>query len=642
MERQESRFLRNSEDVPHQVVNVSNPLSDTKAIVDKHESKLLRNSEDVHQHEIEVTNQMPETKPTKFNKKITTGSIISLNSSFAETVSNDKSNFPDTKNSPSALQVAKKDDDGCVQDANNERKSKPFHLFYHGFQPKYLWQDNIIGGNRIYMGNSEEAVAWNNFFIDLLYVALATRLSSILQGCVADSRVIIIIYSIASIFFHLRMNLDEYSIKFYTDDIFHRSIYFLYIVGVVIMGMTSSGLLDFVHGHGYSSEREECDLNYSYFQKYLVGYLIARISSAILYIVASHQDKSGRFYKQYITRMIILTISTIICVVSVFVDNTGLSIALFFISSEFEYFVLGVVAFMKKYYNYFKDVSPYNYPVNYYITQDRCGDYIVVFIGEGLVQLMEHTPTDINFEVISTYFFALLLLFGFAVQYFDRVQRLEGEIHAAGRNFFYGYLYFMSHKDLAFSLLILTNGLYDDSKTGMQFLSTGCAFTTLVMIFMRMTHKGIRNKTKDIKHIAYLSVELLLFVAHLLVLISDLDHHNRVVIHGLLVLVYIMFDIVGVYFHKHAPGTEYSLSHGATMNLNLQRNDSVLKVLDIVKNPHQNLLGSIQEEDYDTLRQSIEILQKVDFSTTKIQFGKASRRVSITPIDTNFAEDMQK
>ena len=67
-----------------------------------------------------------------------------------------------------------------------------------------------------------------------------------------------------------------------------------------------------------------------------------------------------------------------------------------------------------------------------------------------------------------------------------------------------------------------------------------------------------------------------------------------------------------------------------------------MKVLDIVKNPHQNLLGSIQEEDYETLRQSIEILQKVDFSTTKIQFGKASRRVSITPIDTNFAEDMQK
>jgi len=156
-----------------------------------------------------------------------------------------------------------------------------------------------------------------------------------------------------------------------------------------------------------------------------------------------------------------------------------------------------------------------------------------------------------------------------------------------------------------------------------------------------MTHKGLKNKTKDLKHIMYLSVELLLFVAHLLVLTSDLDHHSRVVIHGLLVLVYIMFDIVGVYFHKHDPDKEYSLSHSATAHLNLQRNDSVMKVLDIVKNPHQGMLGAIQEEDYDALRQSIEILQKVDFSTTTIKFGKASRRVSLTPIDTNFAEDFQ-
>ncbi len=609
--------------------------------MERADSKVLRNSEDVPGSESEVENPLPEVKVTKGNKKVTSKSVISLNSTFNEPSYHETKHSADPNNNSPELNTTKKDDEGCVQDANNERKSKPFHLFYHGFQPKYLWQNDVIGGNRIYMGNSEEAVAWNNFFIDLLYVAVATRLSAILQGCEIDSRVIIIIYSIASIFFHLRMNLDEYSIKFYTDDIFHRSVYFLYIVGVVIMGMTSSGLLDFI-GHGYGYERHECNLNYAYFEKFLVGYLIARISSAILYIVAATQDKTGRFYRQYITRMIILMISTIICIVSVYVNNSGLSIALFFISSEFEYLILGFVAYMKKYYNYFKDVSPYNYPVNYYITQDRCGDYIVVFIGEGLVQLMEHTPTDINFEVISTYFFALLLLFGFAVQYFDRVQRLEGEIHAAGRNFFYGYLYFMSHKDLAFSLLILTNGLYDDSETGMEFLSTGCAFTTLVMIFMRMTHKGLKNKTKDLKHILYLSVELLLFVSHLLVLTSDLNHHNRVVIHGLLVLVYVMFDIVGIYFHKQHAGVDYSLSHGATVHLNLQRNDSVMKVLDIVKNPNQKLLDSIQEEDFDTLRQSIEILQKVDFSTTKIQFGKASRRVSVTPIDTNFAEDLQQ
>ena len=605
-------------------------------------AKVLSHSEDVSSVEIDVANPLPELKGTKDSKKVTSKSIISLNSPFNESGNYETKCVPDLNNNSHVLHAAKKDDEGCVQDVNNERKSKPFHLFYHGFQPKYLWQNDIIGGNRIYMGNSEEAVAWNNLFIDLLYVAVAFRLSIILQGCEIDSRVIIIIYSIASIFFHLRMNLDEYSIKFYTDDIFHRSVYFLYIVGVVIMGMTSSGLLDFI-GHGYSSyERYECDLNYTYFEKFLVGYLMARVSSAILYIVAATQDKTGRFYSQYITRMIILTISTIICIVSVFINNSGLSIALFFISSELEYLILGFVAFMKKYYNYFKNVSPYNYPINYYITQDRCGDYIVVFIGEGLVQLMEHTPTDINFEVITTYFFALLLLFGFAVQYFDRVQRLEGEIHAAGRNFFYGYLYFMSHKDLAFCLLILTNGLYDDSETGKEFLSTGCAFTTLVMIFMRMTHKGFKNKIKDLKHVLYLSVELLLFVAHLLVLTSDLNHHNRVVIHGLLVLVYVMFDIGGVYFHKKDAAIDYSLSHGATVHLNLQRNDSVMKVLDIVKNPNQKLLDTIQEEDYEALRQSIEILQKVDFSTTKIKYGKATRRVSVTPIDTNFAEDLQQ
>ena len=266
-------------------------------------------------------------------------------------------------------------------------------LLYRGFHSRFVWKNSVVGSQAVCTGALEETVSWINFFLDLLYVAVISNISIILTSCELNARTIAVVYAVTNALYKFRWMIDEYSIRFYQDDLFHRTLFFIYIMGIYFMGANISTLYNsgtIVSAHrllsGDAGDRAHCYIDHRYYNQFAIGFVMCNVSILIIYWVAFYHDASGKATEQYFYRTVLLFTSMVIMAVSMRGFGEETQIALLVAAPEIELAVPILVVFCRKYLHYTGTIGKLNYPVNYLISQERLGIYILLFLGEGVIK----------------------------------------------------------------------------------------------------------------------------------------------------------------------------------------------------------------------------------------------------------------
>jgi low temperature requirement protein LtrA len=146
----------------------------------------------------------------------------------------------------------------------------------------------------------------------------------------------------------------------------------------------------------------------------------------------------------------------------------------------------------------------YIYPLNVLVMQRRLCIFIMMVLGEGVIQLLLPTLNQDHLIRCYSYVFAgLVLIFSFAMLYCDAALREHIDDHAMRRSAMRGGLFIYMHSICGFFMLILGVSLklsYHDVVENHQIHHdvdslTGvcCGAIVLCILVLRSTHKGILN-----------------------------------------------------------------------------------------------------------------------------------------------------
>ena len=301
--------------------------------------------------------------------------------------------------------------------------SSKFSFFYRGFFPKSYWKDGIIGGEIVTI--QDELSTWISAFLDLLFVLVFSKLQHILDACVLTEHSVFYVYCIMQIFFQGRYLLDEYTIRFYRDDIFHRISFFFYIVGVMVMiqnmdmQLTGTAVSRKLASAGSTLAKYDCVIDKYYYQQFADGFYISKSFFLFLYCVLFYADKSGKARQQFQYRVVCTTVQITLSALSSLMNDNG-KLCVLFLMGELDTVVDYFLSALKTYFNL--EIAPNFFPVSYSHTQERLGFYLLIVLGESLINLLvsstDKDSPESNYIRNSA---GLLLIFAYAMQYFDQV-----------------------------------------------------------------------------------------------------------------------------------------------------------------------------------------------------------------------------
>ena len=136
----------------------------------------------------------------------------------------------------------------------------------------------------------DEEMSWIFLFIDLVYVAMLSKLSHVLTGCALSVHSFLFVITIFTVSFVTRLTVDDYACRFITNDLVHRIAYFIYTMCNFIMTLNVNSVMpdyDEVPSDGV------CGANiYSF--GYSCGFLIARLVIVCLLIAVIYEDQRHR------------------------------------------------------------------------------------------------------------------------------------------------------------------------------------------------------------------------------------------------------------------------------------------------------------------------------------------------------------
>ena len=126
--------------------------------------------------------------------------------------------------------------------------------------------------------DEDEEVAWIFLFIDLVYVALLSKLSHVIEYCALSVHSFMFVITILTISFVSRLTIDDYACRFVTNDLVHRVAYFIYTMCNFIMTLN----VNTHHLEGDDVGKDsKCDATY-YSGGYSAGFIISRIVIVLL------------------------------------------------------------------------------------------------------------------------------------------------------------------------------------------------------------------------------------------------------------------------------------------------------------------------------------------------------------------------
>lgn len=351
--------------------------------------------------------------------------------------------------------------------AGGEVTMPTFKTFLSSLKPRYGWKDGVIGSKAILISQHESSEAWMSLFLDLIYVCLFSKLSHVLSECEVSGTVLQFCAAITFVIFWSRTSISEYCTRFYQNDVFHRVLYLIYSAGIVVMVMNVDLEKEYAVMQDASSEgRAECTINETYISGFLWGFVIARMSILMLYVGIMVPDKSWKIYQQFQLKVWLWLISCAVSIVAALVDLDGTQInAVLLLICAIDLTASTFIAIIAKFkmFGYCTCMSTnYFFPVNYLEAQDRFGEFFIIILGESMLTLLLPTwDTSASVSVYIVNIAGLVLLFAFAMQYFDKCHREEGEMHAMRRGMLVGVHFVNAHAVIAFSMIITAQGIID-------------------------------------------------------------------------------------------------------------------------------------------------------------------------------------
>lgn len=137
----------------------------------------------------------------------------------------------------------------------------------------------------------------------------------------------------------------------------------------------------------------------------------------------------------------------------------------------------------------------------------RCGCFVMVLLGESVIQILQADKKRSASVVEIPWFYTSLTLslwtvFNLALQYFH-TQPKDPDRHALSRSRCVGALWFYSHTVLGFSVLTAGVGLelvfkdaLEPNLMDVSFLCCGVGSSLLCLVFMRFLHKGKKGSVQ--------------------------------------------------------------------------------------------------------------------------------------------------
>ena len=223
----------------------------------------------------------------------------------------------------------------------------------------------------------------------------------ILEYCGSQQEVIQMSFALFLILFDARLGIDEYSNRFFSDDVFHRVVYYIYTFGVFIMTYNVNyTYVDHRRRLAESSDYAigDCPYVYQYWDGVAYGFFITRISLIILYTLVCYNNKEA--LEQFASYVIRYAVSVILIGIS------------FNATHPYEYYP--TVAFVEVFLHVLPFIVtmisekcpafkvPYMqmktvYPLDIYEYQARLGVFYLMTLGESMIQILSRVyNTDVT------------------------------------------------------------------------------------------------------------------------------------------------------------------------------------------------------------------------------------------------------
>lgn len=262
--------------------------------------------------------------------------------------------------------------------------------FYRGVNPRIEW--NADKSSIVKLHHSDEEESWIALFIDLVYVAMFINVGHVLDSCGSNTDTVRSAFIVFMIMFISRYSIDEYSNRFFADDIFHRLVYFVYTFGVFIMTMNISSNIpggDEEHRRHLMESQSEignCLVRSDYANGFAAGFIITRVSLVSLYSMVSYCDRraAGQFWI-YILRHG----ASLMAMVAFVLDPTASFSSSLMLVGLIELLCTTVVPRILR----FRAIEKYNlynyvFPLDIYEVQSRLGIFVMMVLGESMIQLL--------------------------------------------------------------------------------------------------------------------------------------------------------------------------------------------------------------------------------------------------------------
>jgi low temperature requirement protein LtrA len=237
---------------------------------------------------------------------------------------------------------------------------------------------------------------------------------------------------------------------------------------------------------------------------FLVGWLGTRLSILTMYFVALYNNKHT--IPQFVGD---ITVSVLLVVVGFVMFIPGMNRPLFYKIAICVEFVLATPVLGSFFRPHLaklfgverKDGNYYIVPLNILVYQRRLCMFIMMVLGEGVIQVLE--PAIDGNHVTRCYAYAtcgLILLFSFSMLYCDAVMREHLDNHALRRSALSGGVWIYMHGPLSFFMYLVGISIklaYHDVVDNHQIeqhqdvlLGVGCGAVVLCLAVMRSRHKG--------------------------------------------------------------------------------------------------------------------------------------------------------
>ena len=433
-----------------------------------------------------------------------------------------------------------------------------------GIAPRLAWSASKIEAH-YKMGREDREDEWMYMFADLSCVVIFYNVCYIVFNCGFSRGNLAAINVMLVAVFNVRLSFDEYINRFALK--FDKLNYFQFSTGMFFMSLNAFAFKYSQNTNSNSSGYTCSSTGEQYFIGFSIGYLLCKtgIILIIFRLLLIDQKCREQFMLDFI-RHVLVTVVLIIGVIGVAVDPqhhsnaeklqywAGLMV-FEFLFSAYNAYLHAIVAEKVSFGMWFGKERyikiGYHYPLDIYRHQSRLGLFVMMILGEVMLEMgLASYSLNSMFNIDYFDFFVLVLAYSFAVQYYDCVHRPPGKVHAMQRSVKNGFLFTWLHPVLGYCMLLMivaTTKMYTALHTSgsvdvkyRQMLAASCALTCGLIAFGRLLHKGSRNAIRSPVHV----VRLLFIGLHVLVLTSTMNYKYDVVMHACIAGMLATVDII--------------------------------------------------------------------------------------------------